>query len=141
MAANPCEVKVLQVKHNSCDEITVLVRDTAAVLTLRGVKLFTHAGGHSCGPGTTTTATTSTRGCTRLDIFDVERDAAFLVSDYGAWNVNTSALDGATLVAKHAPTTSCTGGGGVAGVKRDSEGSAYASCGPTPRRKQRTSMV
>jgi len=131
------EVKVLHVKHSSSDEMTVLVRDTAAVLTLRGVKLFTHEGGDSSGPGT---ATTSICGATRMDIIDVERDAVFLASDYGVWNVNTSVLDGATLVAKQATATSCTGGRGVVDVKRGQDSRGGEGLGP-PRRRQRTSMV
>jgi len=139
--ANPCEVKVLHVKHSSSDEMTVLVRDTAAVLTLRGVKLFTHAGGDSCGAETTTTTTTtSTRGATRMDIFDVERDAVFIASDFGVWNVNTSVLDGASLVATQATATSCTGGGGVVDVKHGQVKRACEWHGP-PKRRQRTSMV
>jgi len=137
MAAHACEVRVLHVKHSSSDEITVLVRDTAAVLTLRGVKLFTRTGGDSCGPGATTS---SICGATRVDVFDVERDAEFLVSDYGVWNVNTSVLDGATLVVKQATATSCMARGGVAGAKRD-HGSEDSRPHPPPRRRQRTSMV
>jgi len=139
MAAKARDVRVLQVKHSSSDELTVLVCDTAAVLTLRRVKLFAHAGsgGDSCGPG-----------APRLDIFDVERDAAFVVSDFGVWDVNTSVLDGATLVAKHAAagTGCCAGAGGdAAGAKRGSGSGGAGQAGPPPppppKRRQRTSMV
>lgn len=135
MEAQSRKVSVLHVKHGSSDEMAVLVRETAAVLTLRNVKLFMHAG-DSCGPDT---GTTNTRGATRMDIFDIKPDAVFLVSDFGVWNVNTSVLDGATLVAQQETETSCTGAGGDAGAKRghgNEDGRPQA-----PRRRQRTSMV
>ena len=93
MALQNADVTVLQVKCNTFDEVTVLVHETAAVLTLRNMKLFHHTGdiyNRDHRPG-------NTDGRTRIDIFDVEKGATFVVSDFGVWDVNTSVLEGTTM--------------------------------------------
>jgi hypothetical protein len=137
---------VLQVKRSAADELTVLVHQTAEVLTLRNVKLFGHTSdsyNRDHRPG-------NVDGATRLDIFDVDTGAKFAVSDFGVWNVHTSVLDGATLMAQMVMVDDipCIAGA-ASGAARAAEKVGmkhgcvenYTSTGPTPQRKKRARMV
>ena len=94
MAATGPAVMALSVPPSASDEGPVFVRDTAAVLTLRTMKHFCNASGsynRDHRPG-------NVDGATRMDIFDVDTRAQFLVSNVGVWGIGTQVVEDPVLM-------------------------------------------
>ena len=83
---------VLYVKHYPTEDIVVLIHGSPTVITLRGVKVCSHASVDQSVKAVQSTCIEKVGNA--LDIHDICESDELIVVDVGVWNVHTAAMHG-----------------------------------------------
>ena len=92
MPISSVKATVLCVKHHPTEDLIVLIHGSPTVITLRGVKVCSHASVDQSVKAVQSTCIEKVGNA--LDIYDICEGDELVVVDVGVWNVHTAAMHG-----------------------------------------------